>query len=386
VTGSDAPAPVLPPAVLGMLGGGQLGRYFVMAAHELGYRVWVLDPDPDSPAGRVADRHLVTGYGDDTALDEMASGCAAVSTEFENVPAAALDRLAVEVIVRPSAAAVATCQDRIVEKTFLREHGLPVGPVAFVATETDLEDVDDALFPAVLKRARFGYDGKGQAMVADRVEARAAFADLGSVPCVLEHRLQLDRELSVVLARGADGAVVCFPTAENRHRNSILDVTITPARVGPEQDVEARSLATHIAESLDYVGVLGVELFVSDGRLLINELAPRPHNSGHVTLDATSTSQFEQQVRALCGLPLGSARAWSSAVMINLLGDLWELDDRRQPTWAAIHAEPDVAVHLYGKSEPRPGRKMGHLTLLGEDRDQLVQRAESLRGDLGISD
>ncbi len=386
MTGPDAASPVLPPAVLGMLGGGQLGRYFVMAAHELGYRVWVLDPDPDSPAGRVADRHLVTGYEDDAALDEMASECAAVSTEFENVPAAALERLAAAVIVRPSAAAVATCQDRIVEKTFLREHGLPIGPVAFVVAETDLDDVDDALFPAVLKRARFGYDGKGQSMVADRTQARSAFLDLGAVPCVLEQRLPLDRELSVVLARGADGDVVCFPTAENRHRNSILDVTITPARIGPDQDAEARALATHIAGSLDYVGVLGVELFVSDGRLLVNELAPRPHNSGHVTLDATSTSQFEQQVRALCGLPLGSARPWSSAVMINLLGDLWELDDRHQPNWASVHAEPDVAVHVYGKSEPRSGRKMGHLTLLGDDPDHLVQRAESLRADLGISD
>lgn len=377
---------VLPPAVLGMLGGGQLGRYFVMAAHELGYRVWVLDPDADSPAGRIADRHLAAAYDDDAVLDELAAGCAAVSTEFENVPARTLERLAAATVVRPSAAAVATCQDRIAEKSFLRRAGLSIGPVAFVTSDGDVVGAPDELFPAVLKRARFGYDGKSQVVVADRDEARSAFAGFDRAPCVLERRLPLDRELSVVLARSAAGTVVCFPTAENRHRNGILDVTISPARVDAAQDAHAQALATHIAEALDYVGVLGVELFVCDGHILVNELAPRPHNSGHVTLDANTTSQFEQQVRALCGLPLGSARAHSSAVMVNLLGDLWGAEDRGHPRWDRVHAEPEVAVHLYGKAEARPGRKMGHLTVLGAHRDAVLERAEAVRAALGISD
>lgn len=373
---------ILPPATLGILGGGQLGRYFVLAAHELGYRVWVLCPDEDSPAGRLADRHLRAAYDDPAALDELAAGCAAVTTEFENAPAPALERLAATTVVRPAAAAVAVCQDRIVEKTFLADHGLPVGPHRAVTTVADLDDAPDDLFPAILKRARFGYDGKGQAVVADRAEAVAAFHRFDDDRCILERKLPLDRELSVVLARDHAGAVACFATAENRHTAGILDVTITPARITADEDRAAVAVATRVAEALDYVGVLGVELFVSDGTLVVNELAPRPHNSAHVTLDACVTNQFEQQVRTLAGLPLGDPRAHSAAVMVNLLGDLWPTDG--SPDWPVLHRVADLKVHLYGKAEARPGRKMGHATVIGPDGPDVLARALAARTAIGI--
>lgn len=376
--------PVLPPATLGMLGGGQLGRYFVAAAHELGYPVWVVDPDPTSPAGRIADRHLVAAYDDPEVIEELATGCAAVTTEFENVPASTLEDLIARTVVHPSPAAVSIAQDRIAEKTFLLDHGLPTGAVAVVLSEDDLHAVPAEWFPAIVKRARFGYDGKGQVTVANRREAHAAWSSLGRVPCVLEQRLPLDRELSVVLARSRHGEIECFATAENRHRDGILDLTIVPAAITAEEDAEARSIATRVAEALDYVGVLAVELFVSGGRLLVNELAPRPHNSGHVTLDATVTSQFEQQVRALCGLPLGSPRAHSAAVMVNLLGDVWP--EGGEPAWPAVLGDPNVKLHLYGKAEPRPGRKMGHLTVLGADRAPALDAALAARTAIGIDD
>ncbi|MCB0978454.1 MAG: 5-(carboxyamino)imidazole ribonucleotide synthase [Acidimicrobiales bacterium] len=374
--------PLLPPSTLGMLGGGQLGRYFVMAAHELGYRVWVLDPDEASPAGRIADRHIVAGFDDPAATAELAAGCVAVSTEFENVPAATMHSLAERTVVYPSAAAVAIAQDRIAEKSFLLDSGIPVGPVAFVRTTEDLDGLADDLFPAVLKTATLGYDGKGQRTVAGRREAEEAFVELGSVPCVVEKLLPLDLELSVVLARSVHGEVACFATAENRHRDGILDVTITPARIPYDLDVLARATATRVAEALDYVGVLAVEMFVVDDRILVNEMAPRPHNSGHVTLDSTVTSQFEQQVRALCRLPLGSSRAHSAAVMVNLLGDLWPAGE--QPPWPAVTGEPDLKLHLYGKLEPRPGRKMGHMTLLGGDVESVLEAALRARSAIGI--
>ena len=367
-----------------MLGGGQLGRYFVVAAHELGYRVWVLDPDPDSPAGRIADRHLVSAYDDPEAIDELAVGCAAVTTEFENVPADTLGALAARTVAHPSPDAVAVAQDRIAEKAFLVDLEAPVGPYVAVTSDADLADAVDDLFPAILKRARFGYDGKGQATVADASGARAAFAAFDRVPCVLERRLPLDRELSVVLARSRSGDVECFATAENRHRGGILDVSLAPARITSDQDAEARAVATRIAEALDYVGVLAVELFVSDGRILVNELAPRPHNSGHLTLDATVTSQFEQQVRTLCGLPLGSPRPVADAAMVNLLGDLWP--DGGEPPWGAILGVPGLKLHLYGKAEPRPGRKMGHFTVLGDDLATTLAAAEQARAAIGVTD
>ncbi|MEO7387820.1 MAG: 5-(carboxyamino)imidazole ribonucleotide synthase, partial [Gammaproteobacteria bacterium] len=304
------------PATLGLLGGGQLGRFFVQAAHELGYRVWVLDPDTDSPAGRLADRHLAAAYDDRVALDALAAGCAAITTEFENVPAPSLEYLARTVRVRPSAAAVSVCQDRIAEKSFLRNQHLPHGPFAIVRSEQDLETAPTTLFPGVLKVARFGYDGKGQAQVASRDEALDAWRRLGIEACVLEALLPLDCEVSVVLARDAAGVAASFPVAENSHRQGILAVSIVPARITAELAESARRCALRIATALDYVGTLGVEFFISRGVLYVNEMAPRPHNSGHYTLDACTTSQYEQQVRALCGLPLGSPALISPAVMV----------------------------------------------------------------------
>ena len=374
-----------------MLGGGQLGRYFVMAAHEMGYRVWVLDPDPESPAGRIADRHLVADYADAGALAEFAQGCAAVSTEFENVPAETLRQLATACPVHPSADAVAVCQNRIREKRFLLDHGLPCGPVA-VITDANSLVVPDSLFPAVLKVARFGYDGKGQMSVTSVDDLPAAWAQLGHEPCVLERRLVLDCELSVVLARSVDGAVAVYPVVENRHRHGILDVSLAPAAQAEALHAQARDLACRIASQLGFVGTLAVEFFVSGGALYVNEMAPRPHNSGHHTLDACAASQYDQQVRALCGLPLAPAVQHSAATMVNLLGDLWfDADDvdqqyPRTPDWARLAEVDGLVLHLYGKASARRGRKMGHFTVIGNDRDAVLVRAMAARAAIGISD
>ena len=290
---------ILPPATLGVLGGGQLGRFFVMAAHEMGYRVMVLDPDPHSPAGRIADEHLIADYHDEHAVTRMQSECAAVTTEFENVPADTMAYLAKAIPVRPSAAAVAICQNRIVEKNFLRMHRLPHAAYVEVHADSDIANAPPALFPGILKVARFGYDGKGQVRVANRDEALTAFHRMKGEPCVLEQMLALDYEISVVLARDAQGNVKCFPVAENTHRHGILDVSIVPARMGPCSGGDAQELAEIVAREMDYVGVLAVEFFVSHGAIYVNEIAPRPHNSGHYTLDACAISQYDQQVRAL---------------------------------------------------------------------------------------
>ncbi len=380
---------ILPPATLGMLGGGQLGRFFVIAAHEMGYRVAVLDPDPHSPAGRLADEHLVAAYEDPDALNRMAAICAAVTTEFENVPADTLAYLSKFVPVRPGAAAVAICQNRSEEKNFLRQHGFPHAPYADIRSEEDLRTANAGLFPGILKVARFGYDGKGQARVADRAAALAAFSQFRNEACVLEKMLPLDYEVSVVLARDEAGNVKCFPTAENSHRHGILDVSIAPARASGCLAGNAEEIAEGIAQKMAYVGTLGVEFFVVHGQLHVNEMAPRPHNSGHSTLDACVTNQFEQQVRALCGLPLGEARAHSAAVMVNLLGDLWYLDDPHQakePDWARLFAVPNLKLHLYGKHHARPGRKMGHFTVIGSDADVVQKSALAARRAIGISD
>lgn len=374
---------ILPPATLAMLGGGQLGRFFVMAAHELGYRVWVLDPDPHSPAGRIADRHLAAGYDDADALDQMAAHCAAASTEFENVPAGSLAYLSKFMPVRPSADCVAIAQNRISEKTFLSDHGFPLGPFEVVRCAQDIERIDPTLFPGVLKVSRFGYDGKGQSRVATVAQAKEAFSHFKGEPCVLERLLPLEREVSCIVVRSESGAVSAFPVAENSHRHGILDVSIAPARVAGGLRTEAEEIAAGLAAELDYVGVLGVELFVSGGRLLVNELAPRPHNSGHYSIDACATNQFEQQVRALCGLPLGDSRPHGAAVMVNMLGDLWAVGE---PDWATLLAEPRLKLHLYGKHHPRPGRKMGHFTVVDADAGRAVGVALAARRRIGIED
>ena len=373
--------PILPPAWLGVLGGGQLGRFFVIAARQMGYRVAVLDPDGKSPAGALADRHFAAAYEDPAALDELGGLCAAVTTEFENVPAAALSRLAGRTVVAPAAECVAVAQDRIAEKATLARVGLPVGPYRAIREEKDL--AGGGLYPAILKTARLGYDGKGQAGVRDEAQAREAWRRFGAVPCVLEQRLALDLELSVIVARGRAGEVRSFDPAENRHRNGILDVSIAPARVPRALADEAKGMAGRLAEALGYVGVMGVEFFVVAGGLHVNEIAPRPHNSGHHTLDACATSQYAQQVRAMCGLPLGDERLLTPAVMVNILGDAWRPDE---PPWRAVLDEPRAKLHLYGKEAPRPGRKMGHFTVLDASAERALETALELRARLGCGD
>ncbi len=357
----SAPAAITPPAMLGILGGGQLGRYFVLEAHTMGYRTTVLEPDPHAPAGKVADVHLVAAYDDPAALAQLAATCAVVTTEFENAPAAAMERLAEHTLVRPSPSALATCQDRIVEKQFLTDIGVPVAPYRVIHAEADVVEAAGFAFPAILKTARLGYDGKGQVCCDSHEVLIDAWHQLGRVPCVLEERLPLDREISLVLARTPAGRTAFYAVAENEHVNGILDISFAPAKLGEGGQQAAQELGGYIAEQLDYVGVLAVEMFVVGSEVFVNELAPRPHNSGHYTLDACITSQFEQQVRAICNLALGDTRMLVPGVaMVNLLGDLWA---GGEPNWVRALSQPAAHLHLYGKAEARPGRKMGHLTI-----------------------
>jgi len=356
-----------PGATLGVVGGGQLGRMFVHAAQVLGYRTVVLDADPDSPAGLVAHEHFRADYLDPAGLARLAAACDAITTEFENVPAAALERLAQERPVAPAATAVAVCQDRAAEKAAFARSGIACAPHRLIASAGDLVAVDDALFPAILKTARLGYDGKGQVAVADRGALAAAWQALGGVACVLEQRLPLAAEISVIVARGRDGQVVHLPVQDNVHADGILAVTRVPVRtaITPALQREAIACAERLALALDYVGVVCVEFFVLvDGTLVANEIAPRPHNSGHYSIDACDVSQFALQVRTLVGAPLVAPRLHSPAVMLNLLGDLWQRDSAIAETdWRGVLALEGTHLHLYGKREPRPGRKMGHLTL-----------------------
>ncbi len=369
--------PIVPPATFGVLGGGQLGRYTVIAARTMGYRTVVLEPDASSPAGTIADEHLVAPYDDRSALERMSVACDVVTTEFENAPAAALERLTGSVTVAPSAEVVAIAQDRLQEKAFLVDNGFPVGRYRAVH---GVDDLTGEIGPSILKSARLGYDGRGQRAVERASDALAAWAELGGVPCVLEQRLALDAEISVVLARRHDGGTAAFDVAENVHVAGILDLTVVPARVAPPIADRATGIALAIADALDYVGVLAVEMFVVDGEVLVNELAPRPHNSGHWTLDAARTSQFEQQVRAVCGVALGDPSRTAPAVaMVNLLGDLWATGE---PMWRRTLDDSRAKLHLYGKSVPRPGRKMGHLTVTGHNANEVADRALRLRDEL----
>ena len=369
--------------MLGLLGGGQLGRMFTIAAHQMGYQVTVLDPDADSPAGRIADQFICADYTDQDALAQLSGQCVAITTEFENIAASALSVLAEQCIVRPDAHSVTIAQNRILEKRFLQSHGFCVAPFE-VIEQAECPDTIDDVFPGILKVSQFGYDGKGQRQVANATELAAAFVDLGSVPCVLEKKLPLKCEVSVVLARGHDGTVVYFPVVENQHDNGILDVSIVPARVSAEIAANARDVAGKIAEALAYQGVLCVEFFVlDDDRLVVNEMAPRPHNSGHFSIDACVTSQFEQQVRALCGMPLGDTVLHKPSVMVNLLGDIWQ---SAEPDWTLLLSEPSVKLHLYGKKEARPGRKMGHFTVLDATTEKALERALHLKQQLAPSE
>lgn len=370
-----------PGATLGVLGGGQLGRMFAMRAMSMGYRVVVLDPDPVSPAGQIADHQIRAAYDDADALSELSELCAAVTIEFENVPAESMRRLASQGPVAPPPRAVTITQDRIAEKSFLRDAGFATAPFHPVSGPGEIRAAVEAIgTPAILKTSRLGYDGKGQALVGTEDDATAAFERFRRVPCILERRLALETELSVVLARGRDGTVVACPVGENRHERGILDVTIVPARVPEALAAEARDLAGRVAAEMDYVGVLGVELFVADGgRLYVNEMAPRPHNSGHYTMDACLPDQFELQVRTLCDLPLVEPTLLTPVAMANLLGDLWA---DGEPRWSSALSMPGVRLHLYGKAEARPGRKMGHLNCVAGSAQEALDLALAARASL----
>ena len=372
---------ILPGSTLGMLGGGQLGRMFTIAARNMGYEVIVLDPDSCSPAGKLASEHICAEYTDQAALDTLNKRCAAITTEFENIPASILEQLAASCPVRPGARAVTITQDRIHEKTFLRDTGFPTAPFAEIKTATDLEQALESItLPAILKVSRFGYDGKGQFSVNSQEDLATGWQSLGGNECVLEQRMPLDVEISVVLARSTTGETTPLPVAENAHVNGVLDVSIVPARVDATLCDKAIEMATEIAVALDYVGVMAVEFFICGGELLVNEIAPRPHNSGHYSLDATVTSQFEQQVRAVCGLPLGDTRLLSPVVMVNMLGDLWH--GGQAPEWDKLLSHSNVKLHLYGKHEARPGRKMGHYNVLAPDLDDALQLARDIQQQL----
>lgn len=374
---------------LGVMGGGQLGRMFVQAAQAMGYFTAVLDPDPASPAGLVSHFHIQTDYLDEQGLAQLMQRCAAITTEFENVPAPALHTLGAHRPVAPAAGAVAIAQDRAREKAHFQRCGVPVAPYAVIETPEQLAAVDESLLPGILKTARLGYDGKGQIRVKTRAELIAAWDSLKQAPCVLEQMLPLAAECSVIVARGWQGEMVNFPVQLNEHRDGILAVTQVfegnlPAALAEQAVASARA----IAEGLQYVGVLCVEFFVlADGRLIVNEMAPRPHNSGHYTLNACDVSQFELQVRTLTGLPLTTPRLHSPAIMLNLLGDLWfdAQGQSRNPDWAQVLALPGTHLHLYGKLEARAGRKMGHLNITGPSVDVVKATALKAADILGMA-
>ena len=399
---SDSPLPSFlpladPPTWLGVVGGGQLGRMFAQAAQAMGYKVAVLEPGADCPAGQVAERLIDAGYEDAAGLAEMASLCAAVTTEFENVPANSLSTLAERVFVAPDAHGVSVAQDRIAEKAFFvacaSKSGVMPAPHKTIANEADIAAIENELLPGILKTVRMGYDGKGQVRVRTREDVRAAFAAMNGVTCLLEKMLPLAYEVSVLTARGTDGEAVVYPIAENVHRDGILFTTTVPGpNVSAACAKTAQDAARAIVAALGYVGVLCIEFFVlEDGSLVVNEMAPRPHNSGHYTIDACVTSQFAQQVRAMARLPLGDVRQHSPSVMLNILGDVWfdegaQFNETpREPAWDKVLALPGANLHLYGKNDPRRGRKMGHVTFVAPTVADAQRRLHAACAILGIA-
>lgn len=373
---------ILPGATLGVLGSGQLGRMFAIAARRMGYRVHVLSPDDDTPTGQVADLEIAADYEDFDAVAQFAQSVSVVSFEFENVSSASIEVVQQYVPVRPGARVLHTTQNRTREKNFLREAGLPVTDFHVLRNPADVARIADQTlaFPAVLKTSAWGYDGKGQVVVRQPDQLAQAWEDLDADEAVLEKFVDFQLELSVVGARGLDGSFVAYPPIVNAHANHILDVSICPGPLDPQVARQAVEIAREVFERLDVVGVLCVEFFLGpQNELLINELAPRPHNSGHLTIDAHVTCQFEQQVRAVCGLPLGSTHQHRPAAMANLLGDLWQ---KSPPNWEAACQDPELKLHLYGKREPRIGRKMGHLTALGADVAQAEAAVRHARNRL----
>lgn len=369
-----------PGGTIGILGSGQLGRMLALEARAMGYRVHIFSPDANTPAGQVADVEVSARYEDTDTLTAFAKGVDVVTLEFENIPAATLEAAEAFAPVRPGVKALHVAQNRLREKTFLFEQGFPVVPFKRVISQADLDDAIRQLgTPAVLKTAGFGYDGKGQATINTPADAPHALAQLRGQEAVLEAFIPFEREVSVVAARGLDGSFVHYGLIENRHERHILDVSVAPPELPAGLVHDAVTIARGVLEALGVIGVMCIEFFVQDGRLIINEIAPRAHNSGHLTIDACVTSQFAQQLRAVCGLPLGSTDYLRPAAMTNLLGDLWQ---DSTPNWSAALAVPGVKLHLYGKTQARPGRKMGHLTALGDTAQDAIISAKEARARL----
>ena len=376
--------PILPPARLGILGGGQLGRMFTVAAKTMGYQVVVLDPDPLAPAAEYADEHLCAPFTDADALAKLAQ-CAAVTTEFENVNADAMRQLAAYTVVSPSGDCVAIAQNRIHEKAWIRKAGLQTAPYQVIEQATDITEASAEFLPGILKTATMGYDGKGQIRVKTVAELQAAFAEHNGVACVLEKMVDLRAEISVIVCRLSNEEAVCFDPAENQHIDGILAYSIVPARLPQALQQQAQTMAKRLADELDYVGVLAVEMFVTGDEpvLVVNEMAPRPHNSGHHTLDACITDQFQQQVRLMCGLTPGNTTLLTPCTMANILGDVWG-EDGSEPNWLTLQQQASSHLHLYGKKSARTGRKMGHFTTLAETADAALQAAQTLHASLKI--
>ena len=376
----------MPAKSLGILGGGQLGRFFTIAAQNMGYSVVVFDPDDKSPAGKIADKHICKPYHDLSALDELRAYCSAVTTEFENVPAETLQFLEKDIIVRPSSKAISIAQNRIKEKDFLKKVGIPVGNYVVIESIESINNLDPKIliYPGILKTAQFGYDGKGQIHVNNKIELDAAFKSFNSTPCTFELKLNLDCEFSVVLARTLNGEFMMYPLIKNQHESGILDCSsIYPNSIAKPLENQAIKLAKRIADELSYVGVLAVEFFLSSDTLFVNEIAPRPHNSGHFSIDACVYNQFDQQVLTLIGNELKNATTkFPISLMLNLLGDLWFRNGKQSEPKFELIAGSGVSVHLYGKSEPRIGRKMGHITILGlknQTHEDVANKADTLR-------
>jgi len=369
--------------MLCMLGGGQLGRFFVMSAQNLGYEVTVLDPNPKSPAGLIANIHICARYDDKIALDQIIGTCSAVTTEFENIPCDTLAYLENSLVVHPSAHAVSIVQNRIKEKNFLEDIKLPTGPFHVIKSKEHINLVPKNFYPAILKKAEFGYDGKGQIHVSNLKELDNAFVKLNHAPSILEKKLPLDIEVSVVIARSNTGNYTYFPVAENQHINGILETTISPGRVSDSIACQIKEYTHKIAKELNYVGVLAVEFFIVNGNIFVNEIAPRPHNSGHFSLDSCKNNQFDLQVRTLAELELLDPGFHTNTVMVNILGDIWYKGDCiHDPNFDILLDESNVNLHMYGKDEPRKGRKMAHFSVSGENLTDLVLKAKTLKQKL----
>lgn len=375
---------ILPPAWIGILGGGQLGMMMATVAKQFGYNVAILEADLNCPAARLADRHIATSYTDPDGLRQLAELCAVVTTEFENVPAASIEQIAQITAVYPTAKAIKIAQNRIAEKNFFQQIGLKTAQFFAINSLDDCKSVPEELFPAILKTTTLGYDGKGQVTVANQAELQSAYSALGAVECILEQKVQLAKEVSIIVARNCQG-VSSFPLIENQHRNGILDISYIPANVTQSIQQQASIAAINLVNQLEYVGLLTIEFFITqDDQLLVNEIAPRPHNSGHITLESTITSQYEQQLRAICGLSLGSTALKQAGAMLNLLGDVW-LDPEINPNQILLNSFPEAKFHWYGKSVAKAGRKMGHISLTDSDQSQLVTRIQELKFKLNLN-